>query len=181
MRFAQEPTTKRPRSNPGLVRCITSLMKVLYQPAELQTAAAYQSTYIENALRHRMTAELCSELWKRNCHAALHIFNSEVDNAGFDMVLRLQSAVRYVQIKQAHAGKVPPHCSTRVSFSQMAGSCIVLISYDLEDLTINAYRFFGKKPHEPMQNIKALSRPYRLDVETRRASVTYALTIEMFA
>jgi hypothetical protein len=131
-------------------------MKALKQSGELLlTSAAHQSSYIENVLRHRMTAELCSELWKRDCRAALHIFNSEVDNSGFDMVLRLQSAIRYVQIKQAHAGKVPPHCSTRVSFSQMAGSCIVLISYAIEDLTISSYRFFGKKPHEPMQEIEA--------------------------
>jgi hypothetical protein len=100
-----------------------------------------------------MIADLCSELWRRNCNAALQIFNSEVDNAGFDLVLKLNSAIRYVQIKQSHDLKVPAYSSTRVSFSKLNGSCIALISYNREDLTISGYRFYGEYPHEPMQTI----------------------------
>ena len=118
-----------------------------------------------------MLADLCSELWKRNCHASLQVFNSEVDNAGFDLVLKLNSLIRYVQIKQTHSQKLPPHCSTRVPFSKINGSCIVLISYNWDDLTISGYRFYGQYPHEPMQTIDGFrpsKSPGRRNAEGRR-------------
>jgi hypothetical protein len=125
-----------------------------HQTDELRRATANQSTYVENALRHRMVADLCSQLWQRNCNVSLQIFNSEVDNAGFDLVLKLGELIRYVQIKQTHDQKIPPHCSTRITFSKLNGSCIVLISYDWHDLTISGYQFYGKMPHEPMEAIE---------------------------
>jgi hypothetical protein len=118
-----------------------------------------------------MIADLCSELWKRNCNASLQIFNSEVDNAGFDLVLKLGNSMRYVQIKQTHDQKVPPHCSTRVAFSRLNGSCIVLISYKWDDLTVSGYQFYGKQPHEPMEPIDAFrpsKSPGRRNAEGER-------------
>lgn len=119
-----------------------------------KASASTNSTYIENALRHRLLADLCSELWRRNCFATLQIFNAEVDNAGFDIVLKLGKWFRYVQLKQAHQDKKPPHCSVRLSFSELAGSCVVLMSYSLRDLSITRYRFFGEGPTSPMKPIR---------------------------
>jgi hypothetical protein len=118
-----------------------------------------------------MIADLCSELWKRNCHVSLQVFNSEVDNAGFDLVLKLGESIRYVQIKQTHDQKKLSHCSTRVPFSKLNGSCVVLISYKREDLTISGYKFYGKFPHEPMEPIEAFSAsktPGRRNAEGER-------------
>lgn len=146
-------------------------MNFPHQTDELRRATAIQSTYIENVLRHRMVADLCSELWKRNCNAALQVFNSEVDNSGFDLVLKLGLAIRYVQIKQSHDGKVPPYCSTRASFSLLTGSCIVLIAYDWNDLSISGYQFYGQYPHQPMKSIdgfKAAVTPGRRNVEGKK-------------
>ena len=118
-----------------------------------------------------MLADLCSELWRRNCHATFQIFNAEVDNAGFDIVLKLGKWVRYIQLKQAHETKKPSHCSARLSFSEIAGSCIVLISYSLQDLTITKYRFFGEGPDTPMPPIfgfKPSIAPGRRNAEGKR-------------
>jgi hypothetical protein len=155
----------------GAFSCYNIDVNFTHPPDELRRAMAIQSSYIENVLRHRMIAELSSELWKRNCNAKLEIFNSEVDDSGFDLVLRLQSGIRYVQVKQANDGKVPVHCSTRVSFSKLPGSCIVLITYNRNDLSIQGYSFFGNKPHEPMQSIegfKASKSPGRRNADGER-------------
>lgn len=122
-------------------------------------ALAERSSYIENVLRHTLVADLSSLVWSRDPFAALQVFNSEVDDSGFDIVLGLGTQVRYVQLKQAHEDKVPAHCSVRLSFSNLPGSCVVLMSHTLADLRLTKFRFFGGAPNEPMSNIDAMRQP----------------------
>ena len=123
--------------------------------AELRlTTAAHRSSYVESILRHSLIGELGSELWKRDPETTLQVFNSDVDDAGFDLVLKVGPAIRYVQLKQAHDGKKPRHCSIRLAFSALAGSCVVLIAYSIEDISISNYRFFGRATDEPMDSIE---------------------------
>lgn len=119
-------------------------------------ALAERSSYIENVLGHALVAELSSVVWSRDPFSSLQIFNSEVDDSGFDIVLGLGNQLRYVQLKQAHEGKTPAHCSIRLSFSTLPGSCVVLMSHSLADLRLTKFRFFGGLPKEPMPNIEAL-------------------------
>jgi hypothetical protein len=119
-------------------------------------ALAERSSYVENVLRHALVAGLSSVVWNRDPFAALQVFNSEVDDSGFDLVLSLGSDVRYIQIKQAHSNKVATHCSVRLSFAALAGSCVVLMSHSARDLTLTSFRFFGGGPSEPMASIDAM-------------------------
>lgn len=131
-------------------------------PAERDSrikALAERSSYIENVLRHTLVADLSSLVWSRDPFAALQVFTSEVDDSGFDIVLGLGTQVRYVQLKQAHEDKIPAHCSVRLSFSSLPGSCVVLMSHTLADLRLTKFRFFGGAPNEPMSNIDAMRQP----------------------
>jgi hypothetical protein len=119
-------------------------------------ALAERSSYVENVLRHALIAELSSVVWSRDPSAALQVFNTEVDDAGFDIVLSLGSQVRYVQLKQTHDQKVPSHCSVRLSFSDLPGSCVVLMSHTIPQLRLTQFRFFGGPPGEPMKSITEL-------------------------
>ena len=78
-------------------------------------ALAERSSYVENVLRHDLLAELSRIAWQRDPGKVLEVFNSEVDAAGFDLVLGFEEQLRYVQLKQAHAEKKLSHCSVRVS------------------------------------------------------------------
>ncbi len=122
-------------------------------------ALAERSSYIENVLRHALVSNLSSLVWSRDPFAALQVFNSEVDDSGFDIVLGLGTQVRYIQLKQAHEDKVPPHCSVRLSFSSLPGSCVVLMSHTLAELRLTKFRFFGGAPNETMSNIEAMRQP----------------------
>src|SRR5205085_3823329 len=106
-------------------------------------ALAERSSYIENVLRHALIAELSSVVWRCNPLAALQVFNAEVDDSGFDVVLGLGSQVRYIQLKQTHDQKLPTHCSVRLSFSGLPGSCVVLMSHSIPELRLTQFRFFG--------------------------------------
>lgn len=119
-------------------------------------ALAERSSYVENVLRHAFIAELSSVAWSRNPNEGLQVFNAEVDDAGFDVVLNYKGQIRYVQLKQAHAGKVPAKCSVRLSFSEMPDSCVVLLSHSVDDLKLTNFRFYGGTPGLPMPSIAAL-------------------------
>jgi hypothetical protein len=136
--------------------CRTLCVMSTTEHARRIKALAERSSYVENVLRHALIAGLSSVVWSRDPNASLEVFNSEVDSAGFDVVLSFGAQVRYVQLKQAHAGKVPPHCSVRLSFSELPGSCVVLMSHAAEDLRLSQFRFFGGLPLEPMSSLASM-------------------------
>ncbi len=134
-------------------------------------ALAERSSYVENVLRHSLIAELSSVVWSRDPFTALQVFNAEVDDAGFDIVLGLGSQIRYIQLKQTHDQKIPTHCSVRLSFSILPGSCVVLMSHTILELRLTQFRFFGGSPMEPMESIAELrlsKLPGRRDVSGER-------------
>ena len=149
-------------------------------------ALAERSSYVENVLRHALIAELSSVVWGRNSDAALQVLNAEVDNAGFDLVLGLGTQVRYIQLKQTHDQKVPRHCSVRLSFSALPGSCVVLMSHTISELRLTQFRFFGGPPGEPMESITELrlsKLPGRRDASgERKTRVNYRdVSVRSFA
>lgn len=134
-------------------------------------ALAERSSYVENVLRHALVSELSSIMWQRDPLTGLQVFNSEVDNSGFDLVLTLGPLVRYIQLKQAHEDKVPTHCSVRVSFAKMRGSCVVLMSHALATLRLVEFRFFGSAPSAPMvciENMRLSKSPGRRNAAGER-------------
>lgn len=117
-------------------------------------ALAERSSYVENVLCHALVAGLSSVLWQRDPERSLQVFNSEVDDAGFDIILAHDNQLRYVQLKQAHAEKIPSHVSVRAPFALLPGACVVLMSHSLNDLSLTSFRFYGgSSPKEPMPDI----------------------------
>ena len=117
-------------------------------------ALAECSSYVENVLTHALVAELSSVLWQQDPSTPLQVFNAEVDNLGFDLVLTVGSQSRYVQLKQAHDEKIPARCSIRLSFASLPGSCVVLMSHSLMSLQLRKFYFLGGGPSEPMPSIE---------------------------
>lgn len=121
-------------------------------------ALAEKSSYVENVLTHALVAGLAGELWQLDPSRSLQVFNSEVDDSGFDVILGVGAELRYIQLKQAHDEKVPAHVSVRLQFSELPGSCVVLMSHRLADLALTGFRFYGgAATSEPMPGIAAFS------------------------
>jgi hypothetical protein len=83
----------------------------------------------------------------------LSIFNSEVDDSGFDLVLACRQKLRYLQIKQVHLGGRASKFSIRQDFSLMNGSCVVVIVYTEDSLSIDHFLFYGGEIDEAMPPI----------------------------
>ncbi len=124
------------------------------ESAQYRKALAERSSYVENVLVHRMVASLAGELWRRDPTTPLHIFNSEVDDSGFDLVLGCGSKLRYIQVKQVHARGAASKFSVRLDFTRMPGSCIVVVVHTEDELLVDHFLFYGGAVHEPMPSVE---------------------------
>lgn len=139
--------------------------------AQYRKALAERSSYVENVLVHRMVASLAGELWRRDPTMPLHIFNSEVDDSGFDLVLGCGTKLRYIQVKQVHAKGTASKFSVRLDFTRMPGSCVVVVVHTEDELLIDHFLFYGGAVNEPMPSVednKPSTVPGRRDIEGKR-------------
>lgn len=116
-------------------------------------ALAERSSYVENVLIHRMLSDLAGEMWRRDPMAPLHIFNAEVDDSGFDLVLGLGQQLRYIQVKQVHTHGRASKFSVRLEFARLPGSCVVVVVHSEDTLQIDHFLFYGGSTQEPMPSI----------------------------
>ena len=143
------------------------------QPTEAQyrQGLAERSSYVENVLTHLLVGALAGELWRRDPTTPLNIFNSEVDDSGFDLVLSCHQSLRYLQIKQVHLDGRASKFSVRHDFSLMPGSCVVVIVHAADDLSIDHFLFYGGSVNEPMPSVdgnKASISPIRRGADGKR-------------
>lgn len=122
--------------------------------ADYRKALAERSSYVENVLVHRMVASLAGELWRRDPTKPLNIFNSEVDDAGFDLALSCGTTLRYIQVKQVHCKGAASKFSVRLDFTRMPGSCVVVVVHTEDELMIDHFLFYGGADHEPMPSVE---------------------------
>jgi hypothetical protein len=139
--------------------------------AQYRKALAERSSYVENVLVHRMVANLAGELWRRDPTLPLHIFNSEVDDSGFDLVLGCGTKLRYIQVKQVHTKGAASKFSVRLDFTRMPGSCVVVVVHTEDELTVDHFLFYGGAVDAPMPSVeanKASTVPGMRDIEGNR-------------
>lgn len=124
------------------------------EPQIRQELLALRSSHIENVLIHALVASLAQAAWKRDPWMDFQVFNSEVDDAGFDLALSSGGNMRFIQVKQTHAESTTAKWSLRVDFSKMPGACAVVVVFKAETLEIDHCLYFGGAPGEPMPSIE---------------------------
>jgi len=143
----------------------------MVESSEYRKALAERSSYVENVLVHRLVASLAGEMWCRDPNTQLYIFNSEVDDSGFDLVLGLGRKLRYIQVKQVHSKGSAKKFSVRLEFSRFPGSCVIVVVHSESDLQIEHFLFFGGSLTEAMpsvENEKATISPIKRSADGKK-------------
>ena len=70
------------------------------------TADNHESSSREKMLEHVFVSELLQEAWFRYGRT-LEVLRSEVDSAGYDLVLEFNGVIRHVQLKSSRRGRRP--------------------------------------------------------------------------
>jgi hypothetical protein len=107
------------------------------------------SSKLEKILEARFCAELATDLWLRGI-ADFEVLRSEVDDAGYDLVLEANGCLRHIQLKASRAGAATAEVSVSTRLSRKPSGCVVWMLYDPDTLRLERFRWLGGAPGTPL-------------------------------
>ena len=134
------------------------------------------SSLREQALGHCFLAELLSLMW-RDGRRDIEVLKSEVDRAGYDMVLEANGIIRHVQLKSSFIGSTVREVSVNTKLLAKPGGCVIWLEFDPDTLAIKKYLWFGGSPGSALPDLgskvsrhsKANSKGQKLERPMQRA------------
>jgi hypothetical protein len=102
----------------------------------------------EKIVEHVFAARLLQYAW--SIDADLEVLRSEVDAAGYDLVLEANSVVRHVQLKATVVGGRRAQVDVHVRLCEKPSGCIVWLDVTERELEIVGLRWFGGNPGQPL-------------------------------
>jgi hypothetical protein len=107
------------------------------------------SSYRERLIEHLFVGEVLRHLWISGV-PQVEVLRSEVDSAGYDLVLECQSIVRHVQLKAARVGGKRANVGVNMNLAAKPGGCVVWVYFDPETLKLGPFLWFGSAPGKPL-------------------------------
>lgn len=126
---------------------------------ELDPSANHASLR-ENILEHAFLGALGRELWRRGCYA-VEVLRAEVDAAGYDVVVTVDDATRYIQLKSVASDASTRGWSVSKLLSRKPGACVIVLRVDRRTLDVQDYLYFGGPPGSPLPDISGARRAKR--------------------
>lgn len=125
-------------------------------PIEISPSTRYRmSTFYEQLVEHVFIAELLQDAWF-GFHKVVEVLRSEIDAAGYDLVLECDGVIRHVQLKTSTVGGRTAQQNVNIALAEKPSGCVLWIVRD-EDHQTNrmrlTYRFFGGAPGEPLPSL----------------------------
>ena len=112
--------------------------------------ATKNSSYVANVLKHVWLSELLRYLWQHHAGSKAQIYQAEVDDSGYDIVLTLNGITRHIQLKASHELAKTAWQDIHLELACAIGGCVVWMLYDPATWQIRSYRFFGGTPGNPL-------------------------------
>ena len=91
------------------------------------------SSYRERVLEHQLVGEILRELWLRGAYT-VEVLRSEVDAAGYDVVLEYQKVVRHIQLKATRAGGRRASVGINIKLRDKPSGCVIWFQFDPETM-----------------------------------------------
>ena len=110
------------------------------------------SSLREQALGHRFLADLLSLMW-RDGRRDIEVLKSEVDRAGYDIVLEANGILRHVQLKSSFIGSKVREVSVNTKLLAKPGGCVIWLEFDRETLATKKYLWFGGGPGSALPDL----------------------------
>lgn len=105
--------------------------------AELQLNRDKSSDYLESSFReklleHVFISEILQEAWLGR-NKTVEVLRSEVDSAGYDLLLECGGTVRYIQLKGSKAGAKTSRQTVNARLEDKPGGCVIWLIYQVAD------------------------------------------------
>jgi hypothetical protein len=111
----------------------------------IQTATSphsQDSSLREQAIGHLFLGRLLAHMWSSGIRD-IEVLKSEVDSAGYDIVLESQGIVRHVQLKSRSHGSKVRDVSVNTKLLAKPGGCVIWIESDPVSLELQKFYWFG--------------------------------------
>ena len=106
---------------------------------------------VEAILKHAFLWRLYSELWQRQPNTRVLVFESEIDDSGFDVVVSVGAYTRHIQLKSSMIGSSTKSVPLQQSLCRLPGGCVVWLEYLRSTLEVQKYHLFAfSRPSEPL-------------------------------
>jgi hypothetical protein len=107
----------------------------------------------EKILEASFIGGLLSELWRREMYD-VEILRSDVDAAGYDLVLSTPNGDRHIQLKSCLYGGKVASWPINGKLVDKASGCVIVIIVDRSDLSAKGYLWFGNVLGAKCQNVR---------------------------
>ena len=115
------------------------------------TAIQAHSHRVETVLKHAFLWRLYSELWRRQPNTKVLVFESEIDDSGFDVVVSVEKYTRHIQLKSSMIESSTKSTQLHQSLCRLPGGCVVWMEYLRSTLEVQKYHLFAySNPSEPL-------------------------------
>lgn len=103
----------------------------------------------EMVLDHMFVGELLRHLWCTR-DGNVEVLRSQVDNAGYDVVLECDGIIRHVQLKSSHRDSKTREVGINIALSAKPSGCVIWTFFDQKTLELGPYLWLGSEPGKPL-------------------------------
>ncbi len=134
------------------------------------TAHTRQSSYREALLEHLFIGAILSHLW-RNGPIAAEVMKPQVDDAGYDIVIEVNSLIRHIQLKSSFIGARTASQKIHLRLAEKPSGCVIWIWFDANTLDLGPFLWFGDEPGKPLPDLSGykVARHTKGDATGRKA------------
>lgn len=117
------------------------------------------SSHRENLIEHLFIGEVLRQLWCLGVYDAT-VLRSEIDAAGYDLVIEVGSIVRHIQLKSSSHSAKTSRQKINIALENKPSGCVVWIRFDPNSMKLGPFHWFGGKPGSPMKKISEDVKSY---------------------
>jgi hypothetical protein len=107
------------------------------------TSHTHMSSYRESLLEHLFVGEIMKHCWLHKL-PPIEVLKSQVDNAGYDLVLESRGMIRHVQLKASHVGAATARLPINRSLATKPNGCVIWMIFDPATLALESFHWFGE-------------------------------------
>ncbi len=114
-----------------------------------------ESSFREKMLEHVFVSELLQEIWLGR-GGTIEVLHSEVDSAGYDLVMEYNGVIRHLQLKSSRWDAATARHAINIKLAEKPSGCVVWLLYRVPPHQCRVelrYRFFGGEPGSPLPSL----------------------------
>lgn len=114
-----------------------------------EAAHFLESGLREKVIEHLFVGDLLRCFWLQGIRD-IEVLRTDVDRAGYDLVLEVKGVMRHVQLKASYRGAKTAKVGINAYLARKPSGCVIWIWFDPDSMELGPFLWFGGAPGEPL-------------------------------